>query len=404
MNTNACIFCGEIRKVYAKNNENQRTSDSQSPQLSYICEKCLWEFWLEDVQGRLGKLHFFKGILGDMKNIFDELNKNSALNEMDTEEEATEEEAHDVVSTVNHEEIYNYLRRFVIGQDNALKQVGFAISINNLIHEKKITEEKPSIDAKAILFIGPTGVGKSYTLKCLANFLRKPYAFLNCGNLTAPGFVGGDLESSFYDLYISADRNVSKAENGIIFLDEIDKLASSNFQDDRISQMSKAAQQSLLMLIEGCKIEALKYRNVYEKSVSINTKNILFIGSGAFSRLEKIVSKRKARNRSTSNVFGDSIVFDEDLISYGFLPELAGRFPFRVCFDPMGEGTLVKILEMPNSPLKIHQKYFTEHVVSVNDGDIYRKLAQMALQQGAGARSLWSVVHEYFRLKISKGE
>lgn len=305
------------------------------------------------------------------------------------------------------------LDKYVIGQDDAKK----AISVAVYNHYKMIENDSDvRIKKSNILLLGPTGSGKTLIAQTIANLLNVPFAIADCTSLTEAGYVGEDVENVLLKLYKAADGDVKRAETGIIFLDEVDKLAKANVGANLTKDPSgEGVQQSLLKIIEGTVANVPMHggrKHPDAQYIEMNTENILFICGGAFPGIEQIVNKRTATVETSigfgANVYrekekalSDSLksVQSEDLVKYGLIPEFIGRLPIVVSLDELDEEMMVDILTKPNgnivSQYKEIFKYddieleFTEKAL--------REIAKETIKNKTGARGLRGVIERVLK-------
>ena len=301
------------------------------------------------------------------------------------------------------------LDEYVIGQDYAKKVMSVAV----YNHYKRVvtnTMDEIEIDKSNMLMIGPTGSGKTYLVKTLARLLKVPLAITDATSLTEAGYIGDDVESVLSKLLQAADNDVDRAEHGIVFIDEIDKIAKKQNINSR-DVSGESVQQGLLKLLEGAEVEVpvgATSKNAMVPLTTINTRNILFICGGAFPRLEGIIKKRLMKK--TSIGFGADLkdhfdneeniiskVTNDDLREYGMIPEFIGRLPMVFTLDGLTKEMLVKILKEPkNAILKQYQKLLELDEVKLEfDNGALEAIAEQALKKKTGARALRAIIEKF---------
>ena len=304
------------------------------------------------------------------------------------------------------------LDEYVIGQEKAKK----AISVAVYNHYKRILagdrlndSDDVEIQKSNMLMIGPTGVGKTYIVQTLARLLDVPLAITDATSLTEAGYIGDDIESVLSKLLAAADNDVEKAEIGIVFIDEIDKIAKKNSNRGR-DVSGESVQQGLLKLLEGSEVEVpvgASSKNAMVPLTTINTRNILFICGGAFPELEEIIKNRLRKNSSIGfkaelkdKYDDDENILDhvesEDLREFGMIPEFLGRLPIVVTLQNLTSEMLVQVLKEPkNAILKQYQKLLELDEVKLEfEDDALLALTKRAEKKGIGARGLRSIIEE----------
>ena len=324
----------------------------------------------------------------------------------------TDKEKDDTLDLANlpaPHQIKAMLDEYVIGQDYAKKVMSVAV----YNHYKRVatgTMDDIEIEKSNMLMIGPTGSGKTYLVKTLARLLKVPLAITDATSLTEAGYIGDDIESVVSKLLQAADNDVEKAERGIIFIDEIDKIAKK--KETRSRDVSgESVQQGMLKLLEGSDIEVpvgATSKNAMVPQVTVNTRNILFICGGAFPDLENII---KARLNKQSSIGFNSDLKDkydndknilskvelEDLREFGMIPEFLGRLPIVFSLEGLTEDMLVKIMKEPkNAILKQYQKLLAldEVKLEFDDGALHA-IAKKAMKKDTGARALRAIIEEF---------
>ena len=298
---------------------------------------------------------------------------------------------------------------YVIGQEHAKKAM--AVAVYN--HYKRVatdTMDDIEIEKSNMLMIGPTGSGKTYLVKTLARLLDVPLAIADATSLTEAGYIGDDIESVLSKLLAAADNDVEKAERGIVFIDEIDKLAKKRNASQR-DVSGESVQQGLLKLLEGSDVEVpvgANSKNAMVPLETINTKNILFICGGAFPDLEEIIKERLNKHSSMGFIADLKDKYDgeknllskvtvEDLRKFGMIPEFIGRLPVIFTLQGLNEEMLVKILKEPkNAILKQYQKLLALDEVKLEfDEEALQAIAAKAMKKHTGARALRSIIEEF---------
>lgn len=299
------------------------------------------------------------------------------------------------------------LDEYVIGQEKAKKVISVAV----YNHYKRVLEKEPKIELEKsnMLMLGPTGSGKTYLVKTLAKLLNVPLAITDATSLTEAGYIGDDVESVLSKLLAAADNDVERAEKGIVFIDEIDKIAKKRNTNSR-DVSGESVQQGLLKLLEGSEVEVpvgATNKNAMVPMTTINTKNILFICGGAFPDLEKIIKNRL--NKTAAVGFGSDLkdkydedklllqkVTVEDLREYGMIPEFLGRLPVVFALQGLGKEQMIQVLREPKNA--ILKQY--EHLLELDEvelkfsEDALEAIAERALEKDTGARALRAILEE----------
>lgn len=298
---------------------------------------------------------------------------------------------------------------FVVGQDYAKKVISVAV----YNHYKRVTTgtmDEIEIEKSNILLLGPTGCGKTYMVKTLARLLDVPLAIADATSLTEAGYIGDDIESVISKLLAAAENDVEKAEQGIVFIDEIDKIAKKKNTTSR-DVSGESVQQGMLKLLEGSDVEVpvgANSKNAMVPLTTINTRNILFICGGAFPDLEEIIKQRLTKQSSIGFNAELKDAFDkeknilkkvtvEDIKKFGMIPEFIGRLPIICPMDSLTEESYIKILKEPkNAILKQYQKLLELDEVKLNfDDSALEAIARKAMERDTGARALRAIIEEF---------
>lgn len=315
----------------------------------------------------------------------------------------------DIRSIPAPHKIKESLDSYVIGQEYAKKVMSVAV----YNHYKRVfadNADEIEIEKSNMLMIGPTGSGKTYLVKTLARLLDVPLAITDATSLTEAGYIGDDIESVVSKLLATADNDVEKAEHGIIFIDEIDKIAKKKNTNQR-DVSGEAVQQGMLKLLEGSEVEVpvgANSKNAMVPLATVDTKNILFICGGAFPDLESIIKERLNKQASIGFMADLKDKYDndskllnkvtvDDLKKFGMIPEFLGRLPIIFTLDGLSEEMLVQILKEPkNAILKQYQKLLAldEVKLEFEEGALHA-IAKMALEKHTGARALRAILEEY---------
>jgi ATP-dependent Clp protease ATP-binding subunit ClpX len=294
-------------------------------------------------------------------------------------------------------EIKNYLDQYVIGQDQA--KIILSVAVTN--HFKRIGRGDNTLQKSNVLMVGPTGTGKTLMASTVARYLNVPFVIADATTLTEAGYVGDDVESLIARLYTAANGSIEQCQRGIVFLDEIDKISRKSESSTVTKDVSgEGVQQALLKLVEGtkCRISASgSKKSSQQDMVEIDTTNILFVASGAFVGLDKIIQNRKQGtaigfNSNISSADKSSIdqVTPDDLVRYGMIPEFVGRFSSYVTLQGLTKDQLISILtEIRNNFIGQYQWLFDQDGIELKfDADSLDLIAERTLQTKTGARGL----------------
>ncbi len=380
------------------------------PNKIFVCQDCMQKSMkaMSDMPFDLSQLSNMPGVhfmnLSDMDSLFPKQQRVKKK-----KPDAKKTPAINIRDIPAPHKIKAQLDDYVIGQEYAKK----AMSVVVYNHYKRVatdTMDDIEIEKSNMLMIGPTGSGKTYLVKTLAKLLDVPLAIADATSLTEAGYIGDDIESVLSKLLAAADNDVEKAERGIVFIDEIDKLAKKRNASQR-DVSGESVQQGLLKLLEGSQVEVpvgANSKNAMVPLETIDTKNILFICGGAFPDLEEIIKERLNKHSSMGFIADLKDKYDhekdllskvqvEDLRKFGMIPEFIGRLPIIFTLQGLNEEMLVKILKEPkNAILKQYQKLLALDEVKLEfEEEALHAIAAKAMKKDTGARALRSIIEEF---------
>jgi ATP-dependent Clp protease ATP-binding subunit ClpX len=402
-----CFLCRRPESVVGKMME--------LPNNITVCDDCMQRSFDAMNNGKLdiSKLltNMPNGTLFNLNDIKPEIPKSQKVKVKKKKEEKKEEDKPliDINNLPAPHKIKASLDEYVVGQEYAKK----AMSVAVYNHYKRVAvdvDDEIEIEKSNMLMIGPTGSGKTYLVKTLARILDVPLAITDATSLTEAGYIGDDIESVLSKLLAAADNDVEKAEQGIVFIDEIDKIAKKKNSNSR-DVSGESVQQGMLKLLEGAEVEVpvgSNSKNAMVPLTTINTKHILFICGGAFPDLDQIIKERLLK-QSTIGFGADlkdkydkerdilSKVKVEDLRMFGMIPEFLGRLPIIFTLKGLDEDSLITILTEPkNAILKQYQKLLLLDEVKLDfNEEALRAIAKKAQEKETGARALRSIIEEF---------
>ncbi len=379
------------------------------PNNIHVCNDCMQKSF-DSMNNQMSQGNFnFNDLMGLQGFTFPEMDMMPQAPKIKKKSKVKAAPAFDLKSIPAPHKMKQSLDEYVIGQDYAKKVMSVAV----YNHYKRVADQEKDgieIEKSNMLMIGPTGCGKTYLVKTMAKLLDVPLAIADATSLTEAGYIGDDIESVVSKLLAAADNDVEKAEHGIIFIDEIDKIAKKKNTNQR-DVSGEAVQQGMLKLLEGSDIEVpvgATSKNAMVPITTVNTRNILFICGGAFPDLENIIKERLNKKASIGFQADLKDKYDhdpdllkkvtvEDLRTFGMIPEFLGRLPVVFTLDGLKEEGLVKILKEPkNAILKQYQKLLAMDEVKLEfEDEALMSIARKAMEKDTGARALRAILEQY---------